>query len=130
MQTASWAINQAKEEAKKAIDKLKETKKVENTQIREENKQIKTDLKAKYKEKYVAQIKNKLDNVSDEKLQKIITNVEKKRAIIAENEKIKTATKEKYLAQIDALLEILKEKLNPTETEELDLNQILEEASN
>ncbi len=105
----------------KALDKAKEMK-----AKMEEHKENK--LVEKYKAKFVKQLQNKLDNIPTEKLQGIITKVEAKRKIIADSTKLKAVTKEKYLAQLDALLEILKEKLNPSE-EELDINQIIDEAT-
>lgn len=128
-ETASGALNQAKESAKNAIEKIRESKKIENTQVREENKQIKTDLKAKYKEKYIKALKSKLDNLPKEKLQAIYDKIKIKRDYIATKTWLKETTREKYLAQIDALLEILNEKINPSTSEELDVEQILDEAS-
>lgn len=122
--------DKAMETASGAIQKAKELKKQENTQLRDENKQIRQDLKTKYKQKFVAQLKNKLESLSNEKLEKIISNVEKKREQISSNEKLKVTTKEKYLAQLDALLEILKDNLNETDEDELNVDEIIEEATN
>lgn len=128
MNSVSWMLNQAKEMAKKAIDNAKELKKTENTQIRNEIKQVKKDLKAQYKAKFLNQLKNKLDNIPADRLQTIINNVEAKREIIANNTTIKDSTKEKYLAQIDALLEILNDKVSES-NDSLDVNQIIDEAN-
>lgn len=113
--------DKAKEFKEKALDKAKEMK-----AKMEEHKESK--LVDKYKAKFIKQLKNKLDNIPSDKLEAIVTKIEAKRQIIADNTKLKAAIKEKYLAQLDALLEILKEKLNPSE-EELDINQIINDAT-
>lgn len=129
MNSASGTINQAKEMAKKAIDNAKELKKTENTQVRNEIKQVKKDLKAQYKSRFLRELKNKLDNIPADRLQTIINNVEAKREIIANNTTIKDSTKEKYLAQIDALLEILNDKVSES-NDNLDINQLIDSTSN
>lgn len=123
------AVNKAKEMAKNAIDAAKDAKKTENNQVRTEKKEVKQDLKAQYKARFIAQLKNKLDNIPVEKLQLVITNVTNKRAEIDANTQISATTKAKYLAQIDALLEILNEKVSAS-TDTLDINKLIDDAAN
>jgi hypothetical protein len=115
--------------AKNAIDAAKDAKKTENNQVRTEKKEVKQDLKAQYKARFIAQLKNKLDNIPVEKLQLVITNVTNKRAEIDANTQISATTKAKYLAQIDALLEILNEKVSAS-TDTLDINKLIDDAAN
>ncbi len=123
------AVNKAKEMAKNAINTAKDAKKTENNQVRTEKKEVKQDLKAQYKARFIAQLKNKLDNIPVEKLQMVIDNIKIKRAAIDANTQISATTKAKYLAQIDALLEILNEKVSAS-TDTLDINKLIDDATN
>lgn len=124
------AINRAKEMAKNAIDAAKDAKKTENNQVRTEKKEVKQDLKSQYKAKFIAQLKDKLDNIPVERLQLLVDKLKVKRDEINNNDTISDYKKERYLAQIDALLEILDEKINPTASTDLNLNQIINDTIN
>lgn len=121
----TWVLLKAKETASWAINKIKEEKKIENTQIRQEIKQVKQDLKAKYKEKFLSQLQGKLDNIPVDKLQLVLDKVTKKREEIATNNKLTQTKKDSYLAQLDALIDILNDKLGNNTTDELNLDDLL-----
>lgn len=87
------------------------------------NNLIKKDLKTQYKEKFISQLNTKLDSFSKEKLEKILTKIETQREVISNNTKLTNSTKEKTLAQLDALSEIISEKL--WRTNEIDINEFL-----
>lgn len=100
----------------------------DNAQIRQDFRQQRHDLKAKYKEKFVTALGTKLDKVSDEKLNKILTKIDVAIEKTTANEKLSQTNKDKILAQLDALKAIINEKLWVSEEEtEVNVDELLAE---
>lgn len=108
-------------------EKIKETMSWSTNEIKEKIKEVKQTLIVKYKEKFIKQLWNKLDSISDEKLKLILDKVVTKRENISNNAKLTTSSKEKLLAQLDALIEIINDKLWITSNDEINLDEIISE---
>lgn len=106
-------------------EKIKDTMSWSTNEIKEKIKEVKQTLIVKYKEKFIKQLWNKLDNISDEKLKLILDKIVTKRENISNNAKITTSSKEKLLAQLDALIEIINDKLWITDNDEINLDEII-----
>lgn len=103
------------------LDKNMEIRK-ENGEIRKDFKDQRQALRAKYKEKFVAALGTKLDNLSDEKLNKVLVKIEAAIEKTTANEKLSQVNKNKILAQLEALKAIINEKLWVTEEVEEEVN--------
>jgi Mg2+ and Co2+ transporter CorA len=95
---------------KDMLDKNMEIRK-ENGVIRQDFRQVRQDLKVKYKEKFVKALGTKLDKLSEEKLKKVLAKIETAIELTNNNEKLSQISKDKILAQLDALKDIINEKL-------------------
>lgn len=112
---------------KDMLDKNMEIRK-ENGVIRQDFRQVRQDLKVKYKEKFVKALGTKLDKLSEEKLKKVLAKIETAIELTNNNEKLSQISKDKILAQLDALKDIINEKLWVTEeTTDLDLDTMITE---
>jgi len=112
---------------KDMLDKNMEIRK-ENGVIRQDFRQVRQDLKVKYKEKFVKALGTKLDKLSEEKLEKVLAKIETAIELTNANEKLSQTNKDKILAQLDALKDIINEKLWVTdETTDLDVDALITE---
>lgn len=84
-----------------------------------------SDMKWRYKEAFAEKLGSKLDSMSKEKLQKVLTKIEAAEEKISSNSMSETK-KEKLLAQLGALKELIEEQLNPEE-DEIDLEELFAE---
>ncbi|MDD4151141.1 MAG: hypothetical protein PHR68_00845 [Candidatus Gracilibacteria bacterium] len=106
-------------------EKIKDTMSGSINEVKEKIKEVKQTLIVKYKEKFIKQLGNKLDNISDEKLKLILDKIVVKRENISNNAKLTSTSKEKLLAQLDALTEIINEKLGITNNDEINVDEII-----
>ena len=124
-------LNVKKEDFKKETEVLKENLKIKKDEIknnvsdlRKNLKQTKEDLKVKYKEEFKVQLANRLESLSKENLQKVLSKIETQISKIVDSN-ISNTSKEKILAQLYAIKEIISEKLWTDVEEELNLDELL-----
>lgn len=115
--------SEAKEYKWKMKDKRKEYKeKKKDSKEKYKNKRLL--IKSKYKKAFAKKLWNRLDNIPTEKLEKVVILIDKKIKTIEANSNLSEDSKEKRIAQYEALKELVNEKLNVNE-EEIDLDEIL-----
>lgn len=88
--------------------------------------QAKQDLVAQYKQKFITALAGKLDSIPTDKLQAVLDKVTTKREETANNAKLTSTSKEKLLAQFDALISILNDKLGITPSDEVNVNDLIQ----
>ncbi len=124
-------------EALEAIEKKKESfelkmeKRIENKDTSNKFKWKRMDLVRNYKKKFIAKVWSRLDNISDEKLEKISDKIEKLMERYESNDKISEERKDKFMSQLIALRELIEEKLaeNALEDDVIDVDAILDDES-
>jgi len=123
-------INSVKKEYNKVVEKTKEIAPIVKEQIKKDFsntkkivKNVFENLKDKYKTYYNDKLKDKLENISEEKLEIILWNISKKIEEIISSNKFTQKTKEKILAQLEALKEIIQEKIWE-KNEEINLEEL------
>lgn len=103
-----------KEEYKKEFKDKKEELKEKTKEVKQTFKNKKEELKVKYKKVFEKKLEEKLASLSEEKINKIIANIDK--AIEKYNSlEISQEQKDKFIAQLEALKELLKSKLDETQ---------------
>ena len=122
-----------KEEYKKIAEEQKAqwwAKKEEFKQKVEDTKQnfksLKQDLKAKYKEAFAKKLEWKIDNLWAEKLKAVIAKIDTVIAKYQANTTLTAEQKEKFVAQLNAVKELLQEKLDELENG-INLDELLSE---
>lgn len=102
----------------------------DNVQVRQDFRQQRQDLRVKYKEKFTKALWDRLDKMTDEKLEKVLTRIESAIEKTSANEKLSQTNKDKILAQLEALKSIINEKLwinEDSETLEVNVEELLAE---
>lgn len=102
----------------------------DNVQVRQDFRQQRQDLRVKYKEKFTKALWDRLDKMTDEKLEKVLTRIESAIKKTSANEKLSQTNKDKILAQLEALKSIINEKLwinEAAETLEVNVEELLAE---
>jgi predicted KAP-like P-loop ATPase len=79
----------------------------------------------KYKKAFAEKLGERLDKISDEKLEKIISKIDSVKTKVEENEKMSEDKKERLFAQLDAIKDLINEKLDKT-SEDLDIDDLLD----
>jgi len=99
---------------------------IENLNTRKEYIDVKVALIEEYKEKFMNRLKTMLDNIAPKKLEKVIARIDKLEENIRNNEKLTDEKREKLLAQIVALREIIENKMDEYQigNEEIDLEAL------
>jgi hypothetical protein len=114
----------------KRIEVLDENKllRQENLDTRKEWREAKAELIEKYKTAFMNKLKSKLDTISAEKLEKVLTKVNAMIEKTLNNNKLSQTSKEKIIAQLEALKEILENKIDETTiiNDEIDLGTLFE----
>lgn len=130
-------MEEAKNKMKEKQQELKEIKKEDVKRVIEEKKQDfnkikenfqvkKQDLKAKYKEQFAKQLQARLDKLPVEKLQSVIEKIDLSIEKYTANDKLTSQQKEKFIAQLHALKEIVQEKISQKD-EMINLDELLGE---
>ncbi|MCH2189259.1 hypothetical protein MK079_05540, partial [Candidatus Gracilibacteria bacterium] len=103
-------------EALELVEKAEELRE-QNMQLRAENKQAReefrgerSELVSKYKKNFVERIGNRLDTLSDEKLEKVLSRIETLIEKYESNENISDERKDSAVSQLIALQEMIEEK--------------------
>ncbi len=107
------------------LDKNKDLRQ-ENLDTRKEWREERAELIEKYKTAFMNKLKSKLDTISAEKLEKILVKVNTMIQTTTNNKKLTQASKDKILAQLEALKEILENKIDETTiiNDEVDLEAL------
>lgn len=113
-------MDKKKEEMKKHL----EEKKTEVKALKEEWKQKHAELVAKYKAEFAAKVEAKLSSFSQVQLEKVLGNVEKQIQKV-QNSKLIQEKKDKILAQLQALKELIQSKLDAGVSEEVNIDDLL-----
>jgi chromosome segregation ATPase len=113
-------MDKKKEEMKKMV----EEKRGEVKDAREEWKAKHQELIVKYKEAFKAQIEAKLATATPEQLEKILGNIEKQVQKVQAS-KLSQEKKDKLLAQLHALKELIQSKLDTQMSDEVNLDDLL-----
>lgn len=103
-----------KEIKKEDIQRIVNEKKEDFNKIKETFAIKKQDLKLKYKEIFSKQLEWKLDKFSEDKLQSIMKKIDWSIEKYTSNEKLSSEQKEKFIAQLIALKELVQEKILQT----------------
>ena len=117
-------FNQNQFITREKVSELKDAAKTTTQEIKNEIKAVKSDLVSKYKTKYLKQLWTKLDNYDTEKLNQILQKLQNYRETVVNNTWITETKKTSILAQIDALVSIIKDKLD-TSSDDLNLDEII-----
>ena len=104
VENGSWSVKEARETMKQDIQKTK--------LVFQANKQ---DLKAKYKEQFAKTLETKLTSMSAEKIKAVIAKIEQALSKYTSNETLTQAQKDKFVAQLNALKDIMQDKLDELE---------------
>lgn len=105
-----------------------------NRELKDDNKQIKQDfknarqnLRVKYKTQFMNALGNRLDNMDQAKLQLVLTRIDEAIAKVEANTALSQTNKDKLLAQLDALKDIINEKLSSMDpNSNIDINSLLQ----
>ncbi len=85
------------------------------------------DLIVKYKSAFVKRIGNKLDKISEDKLERLLSKIGQLIEKYENNDKLSDDRKDKVISQLVALQEMIEEKLEDEDDEDiLDIEEILE----
>lgn len=107
------------------LDKNKDLRQ-ENLDTRKKWREERAELIEKYKTAFMNKLKSKLDTISADKLEKVLTKVNTMIQTTTNNKKLTQASKDKILAQLEALKEILENKIDETTiiNDEVDLEAL------
>jgi len=72
---------------------------------------MRDELRMKYKQELAKKLGNRLDKISDEKLERIVKIIDSKVAQFETNDKLSDSKKEKIIAIYEALKELIEERL-------------------
>jgi hypothetical protein len=98
--------------------------KKERKEMKSEYKNRKFELRMKYKKAFAEKLSSRIDKISDKKLNIIIGRIEAALSKIEANTKISEDKKEKSVAQLVALRDIIVDKIDNT-SEDIDFDEIL-----
>ena len=107
----------------------------ENSQIREENTQARIEMRGaiedkvmKYKEVFGKKIIDKLPKMPEDKLQKLLTKITTMIAKTTDNTKLKQENKDKLLAQLTSLKELIEEELDnrTSQADTINIDEIIQ----
>jgi Zn-dependent oligopeptidase len=130
------AVQAALPEDSEATEALKERREVykENREIRneisdkrKEFREEKKELVGKYKQAFVSKLGSKLEKIPTDRLDAISQKIDGLIEKFSENTRLSDTKKEALLGQLEALKDIIDDRINATEEEEeLDIEAILE----
>ena len=100
---------------------------MKNKKARIEYRGERSEIVEKYKTSFVKRIGNRLDSISDGKLEMVLEKIEVLIKKYEENEDISDDRKDKVVSQLVALQEIIEEKLEGVEEDILDIDDLLED---
>jgi chromosome segregation ATPase len=109
---------------KEEMKKMMEEKRGEMKETREEWKAKHAELVAKYKEAFKAQVEAKLATMNQEQLEKILGNIEKQVQKVQAS-KLSQEKKDKILAQLHALKELIQSKLDTQMSDDVNVDDLL-----
>lgn len=92
--------------------------------MRSEFKNQRSELRSKYKKSFATKLENRLDSISETKLEKILIVIDNKIGEVEVNTKLSEIQKERILSQLEALKEIINEKLSMLE-DAIDIDSII-----
>lgn len=111
---------------KETMEKNKELRD-DNKEIRQDFKQQREDLRVKYKEQFTKAVWSRLDKMDQTKLQTVLTRIDAAIAKVEANTNLSQTNKDKLLAQLNALKDLINEKLGNTSTEDsIDVDALLQ----
>lgn len=111
---------------KETMEKNKELR-GDNKEIRQDFRQQRQDLRVKYREQFTKALGSRLDKMNEDKLNIVITRIDSAIAKVESNTKLTQTNKDKLLAQLDALKDLINEKLGNTSAEEaIDVDALLQ----
>jgi hypothetical protein len=84
----------------------------ENLDTREQARVQKSALVEKYKTAFMGKLKSRLDNISSDKLEKVLEKVNTMIKTTTNNTKLSSTSKENLLSQLEALKEIIENKID------------------
>lgn len=114
-------------EKRKDVFKENQDLRKDSAEARKEFRGERNELVQKYKDSFISRLKNALDKIPDDKLEKVLAKIDAAMEKYEENEKITEERKDKIMSQLIALKEIIEEKIEERDTEEdgLDLEELL-----
>nr|MDD3720371.1 hypothetical protein [Candidatus Gracilibacteria bacterium] len=111
---------------KDMLDKNQELRQ-DNMQIRQDYNNARQTLRVKYKTQFMSALGTRLDAFDTAKLQLVLTRIDAAIANTEANTNLSQTNKDKLLAQLDALKEIINEKLgNLDPNSNIDINSLLQ----
>lgn len=116
----------AKKQGQEQFQEKKEEFKQKMQDTKQNFKNLKQDLKAKYKDAFAKKLEGKLEKLWAEKLKAVITKIDSVIAKYQANENLTAEQKEKFVAQLNAIKELLQEKLDELENG-INLDELLGE---
>ena len=119
-----WELKEKHHNFKKQTQERKTEYRGQAQERKTEYRTKKMELKIKYKKVFVLKLTKRLDSISDDKLEKISKIIEGRIKKIEENTRISDSKKEKILAQYEAIKEIINERLDSSEDEEVNLDEL------
>ncbi len=107
-------------EARKEVNEKNRELREENEQIRKEFRGRREDMILEYKSKFLEELGKKVERVSDAKLEKVSDQIDKLIERFEANDKISEGTRDKILSQLTALREIVDERIESMDLEDVD----------
>ena len=120
----SW-MKEGKKEKKWEMKKERGEYKEARTEKKEEYKEKKFELRMKYKKAFAEKLTTRLDKISDVKLETIVVKIDAMIEKFESNDKLSEDKKEKLLAQLGGLKDVINEKLDKTSSE-IDVEALLQ----
>lgn len=91
---------------------------------REEFKNKRFEMKMKYKKVFAEKLQSRLDKISDAKLEKVLVKIDTAKSKVESNTRMSEDKKERLFAQLDALKDLINEKLDKT-PDDINVDELL-----